>query len=134
METGAPEPALKPVDDQLYLAYICHNPEFPGWDSSASPEHPGFDLYCALLKFGGVSEHYIGPPNDEALHLHPLYKHGLGAYDFFEIHGSPKAIGPLHHWIITFHDETVEVVAENAHVLSRRVPGENTHAIVESHA
>jgi hypothetical protein len=132
MEPGAPNPALKRVEDRLYLAYLCHNPAFPGWDNGAPPDHPGFDLFCALLRFDGVSEHYIGPPNDEALHLHPLYSHGLRPYDFWEIQGSPKAVGDLHHWVLTFHDETVEVVAKIASVVKSRIPGEDTVEIISS--
>src|SRR5512145_378422 len=80
MEPGAPDPVMKAIGDDLYLAYLCQNPEFLGWDKSPSPDHPGFESFCALLKFEGLSEHYIGPPNDEALHLHPLYAAGLGPY------------------------------------------------------
>src|SRR6187200_438937 len=72
METGAPEPALYPAGNALYLAYICRNPEFPGWDNGAVADHPGFEVFSALVRFDGVTEHYSGPPNDEALHLHPL--------------------------------------------------------------
>ena len=132
MDKGAPEPAVNRVGDKLFLAYICHNPEFPGWDSGALPNHPGFETYSALIRFDGVSEHYIGPPNDEALDLHPLYGRGLGLYDFWEANGSPKAVPPLHHWIFTFHDQTVEVVAENLTILNPRVPGEDTQTIVAS--
>jgi hypothetical protein len=134
MDTGAPEPALKRVGEQLFLAYVCHNPDFPGWDTEASADHPGFEIYSALIRFDKVSEHYVGPPNDESINLHPLYDRGLEPYGFWEVDQSPRALFPLHHWICTFHDQTVEVVAECATVVDPHVPGENTQRIVGSSA
>jgi hypothetical protein len=132
MDVGAPMPVIESCGDSLFVAYVCHNPEFPGWDSGVSIEHPGFNQYCAVLRFDGVKEHYLGSPNDEALHLHPLYSRGLTAYGFHEILRSPKAVNGLRHWIITFHDETLEVVAVSAQVHRERVDGEDTRQIVKS--
>lgn len=126
METGAPLPELTRVLDTLFVAYFRGDVEEPGFDVGLN-YLPAF----SLLRFDGVREHYIGPPNDEALHLHPLYTRGLTWYDFHKVIGSPKAIAPLQHWIMTFHDETVEVVAVSASVVYSSEINENATEIVQ---
>jgi len=76
----------------------------------------------------------MGYPNDEVLHGHPLYEYGLEHYQFHLISDSPllnelerrNQIHARHvkgmystkfsHWVITFHDETLEIVAASAAV------------------
>lgn len=136
METGAPLPVVQRVGESLVVAYVCRNPEFPGWDSGADPSHHGFDLWSAVLRFSGVSWHHFGAPNDEALSTHPLYSVGLSFYGFWEVLDSPRVLdgGTLRHWVITFHDETLEVVAASASVVSPREEGEDTHAVALKYA
>lgn len=132
MDVGAPVPVGESSGDSLFVAYVCDNPEFPGWSSGAPIEHPGFDFYSAVLRFDGAKEHYLGPPGDEALHLHPLFPMGLTAYGFHEVSRSPMAVNGLGHWIITFHDETLEAAAVTAQVYRERVDGTDTSQIVKS--
>jgi hypothetical protein len=86
----------------------------------------------AILHFEGVLYYAMGYPNDEVLNAHPLYANGLGFYGFHVVENSPliadldrrNQVHERHvagaymkrfrHWIITFHDETLEVVARNA--------------------
>jgi hypothetical protein len=133
MEPGAPLPAVRKEGDRLWVAYVCRNPDFPGWDKGAPPEHPGFEVWSALLRFDGVSDYHFGAPNDERLHTHPLYATGLGVYGFYEARCTDRLSGreEKRHWIITFHDETLEVVADSAHVVSSKIAGEDTHAVLE---
>ena len=122
MEAGAPLPAIKRIASDLLVSYICCNPKFPGWDSGAEPNHPGFDEYCAVLKFHDVSWSHFGAPSDERLHEHPLYKQGLTFYAFHEVENSQKVKdNNLRHWIITFHDETLEVIGRDIELLSARI-------------
>ena len=82
----------------------------------------------AVIEFQGYCAHKFGPPNDETLHGHPLYAHGLRHYGIFLIEGSPwiqdlEAINRVHpyhnpdrfmqyrHYVWTFHDSTFECVA-----------------------
>jgi hypothetical protein len=134
MDAGAPLPSLKAENDCLWVSYVCRNPDFPGWDSGASPDHPGFDLYCAVLRFDGVVYHSFGYPSDERLSEHPLYCFGLTFYEFHEVFGTPELRGHKgkRHWIITFHDETLEVIADQGTVVSRRNEGEETRKILEN--
>jgi len=133
MDTGAPLPAIRKKDDQLWVAYVCRNPDFPGWNRGAPPEHPGFDVWTALLRFDGVSDYHFGAPSDERLHTHPLYAAGLSFYGFYEARGTSRLAGTQgkKHWIVTFHDETLEVIADSAHVVSSKIEGEDTHTAVE---
>jgi hypothetical protein len=134
MDTGAPHPQLKIQGHVLWPRYVCRNPEFSARVRGASLDHPSFDIYCALIRFDGVVCHKFGAPNDESLHAHPLYSRGLQFYEFHEIFGSSdlREQKEKRHWIITFHDETFEVIAEKASVVSRRIEGENTSAILLS--
>ena len=106
MSTGAPSPELTLVRDVLFVAYYRGDLEDPGFEVGIDASHP-----FSILRFDGVHEHYIGPPNDEALHLHPLFSKGLSYYKFYRVNGSPKASKSHQHWILTFHDETVEIIA-----------------------
>ena len=130
METGAPLPATRIIGDRLLVAYVCNNLEFPGWNSGAQADHPGFSVYSAVLEFRGVSSFSLGPPNDERLFEHPLYGAGLEFYQFHEVE-SVAGQRPSR-WVVTFHDETLEVVADSAKVLHARIDGEDTHGILDA--
>jgi hypothetical protein len=131
MEPGSPNPAVLVGKGNLLVAYVCRNADFPGWDSGESVDHPGFALYSAVLSFELCAEHRMGPPGDEKLHMHPLYAPGLKHYSFFEV-VPPSADATWRNWIITFHDELLEVRARSAKVFRRRVAGEDTPAILAS--
>ena len=132
METGSPMPAISLRGGSLFVVYVCQNPEFPGWNPAYSIEHPGFDVYSAVLEFRGVAQHSMGPPTVDRLHTHPLYNFGLESYDFFEVLDDGGDGGGRRRWIVTFHDETLDVSAEDCRVLRRRVGGEDTQSILDS--
>jgi hypothetical protein len=123
METGAPLPEIKIIGAKLRCAYICSNPDFPGWDSGADSNHPGFDEYCAVIEFRDVSSYKFGAPNDEALYNHPLYKLGADYYGFYKFEKSPelKLQNDDWFWVATFHDETLQVAARSFSIVSSRV-------------
>jgi hypothetical protein len=113
METGSPNPIVVRDGQTAWVAYLARDPEFPGWeDSSVTGDlerHPGEPF--GVLRFDGVVELAIGPPSDERLHEHPLYVRGLEFYSFHRIHPSKGGCG---RWIVTFHDETLDVRASAA--------------------
>jgi len=115
MDAGAPCPAVRSDGHDLLCAYFIN--------STVTPQGT-----VALLKFENVLQYRFGYPNNEALEGHPLYQFGLKHYDFFAVENSPligeiekqNRCHPQHrpgiyakfrHWIITFHDETLEVIA-----------------------
>jgi hypothetical protein len=97
----------------------------------------------AILYFDGILYYAMGYPNDEVLSAHPLYGNGLEFYDFHVVENSPliadldrrnqvhkqhvagNYVMRFRHWIITFHDGTLEVVTENARFVrtSKKEPG-----------
>jgi len=117
MDPGAPLPSVRMVGNRLWVAYLRRAPD---------------EATGALLRFDGVADYHFGTPNDERLHTHPLYAAGLGFYGFYEAHGSSRLVGRegKRHWIVTFHDETLEVVADEVFVSSEKIEGEDTRAML----
>ncbi len=130
-ETGSADPTLLATGSTVHLAYNAHNPDFPGWSSGASPDHPGFKEKVAVIRFYMVRVHRFGYPNSEALAGHPLYECGLQMYAFQTVEPSPwvadlcrqNQVHPRHtpalwadltHWIVTFEDDMLEVVGKSA--------------------
>ena len=127
MDTGAPAPCLFATSEgDLYCAYFVND------------AHEDLKLgRVAAVRFRVVLQHRFGYPNDEVLHAHPLYKHGLQHYGFYVVEDSPliaeieeqNRIHPRHkagmyakrfkHFVITFHDETLEVVAKEGALAGR---------------
>lgn len=135
MDSGAPMPGIRVCDDGLLVAYVVA-------DSEAGADQ---DEY-AVVKFEGVLQHTFGYPNDEALSVHPLYDKGLVFYAFNEVLVSPyvaelarrnEAIFPgskflyetRRHWIVTFHDETLEVIGNTAVVLGQKIAASSQKAL-----
>jgi hypothetical protein len=122
MDAGAPVPALYSDKTGLTCAYVI----------GATHSESGS---TGVLHLDGVLYYSMGYPNDEALNAHPLYANGLGFYGFYVIEHSPLIAELDHrnqvhqrhvagaymrrfrHWIITFHGETLEVVASTARFL-----------------
>lgn len=87
------------------------------------------DAAVVTVRFIHPTAVRVGAPNDEALHGHPLFGRGLDAYAAHLVVRSPwieelKAINSVHrqfrpeawakrnHYLLAFHDETLECVAE----------------------
>ena len=125
MDVGAPEPMIRQEGSGLLVSYFTR------------------DNAVAVLRFDDVSAYSLGPPNDEILDTHPLYALGLKPYSFFEVSqpGSQqrdvRAATSERHWIATFHDDTLEVHAGSAWVLTndagQQSPSEAIRTIILSH-
>ena len=129
MDTGSPSPAFHSDEHRLLCAYYVSDSVMPHGT-------------VAVLRFEGVLQFRLGYPNDEALHGHSPAKFGLEHYAAYFVENSPlvaeienqnrvhRAFRPgmyskFRHWIVTFHDETLEVVALRAAVVgtSQLAPG-----------
>lgn len=83
----------------------------------------------AVIEFDGIHEVKFGGLNDEALHGHPLFGKGLVPYAAHEVVNSSwiteserrNSAHPYHqpgwhqrlrHFVLCFHDETLECIAE----------------------
>ena len=140
MNTGVPMPAIVLRNHtQLYVAYII----------SESEMAPSIEDY-AVVRFDGVIQYTFGYPNDEALGGHPLYPAGLEVYAFNEVVNSPYVheLGlrnavcfpgtemlyqKLRHWIVTFHDETLEVIGNDVSFLGTAL-AHSAEAAISEHA
>lgn len=89
-----------------------------------------------VVEVNGCLVSQFGYPNDEALEGHPLAGTGLGLYGIYEALDSSwvarldaqnrisfpnSALPPKRHFIITFHDETFECLADD--LTARAVSG-----------
>ena len=111
--TPAPElaipdpPALLADSDVLWLAY-------------ATTAEPRGQMY-AVVRFNDVIDHRLSPINDEGIGKHPYCSAGLNWYTFNEVIDSAEAIRwrvlQARHWVVTFKDNTLDVVAKSAEVI-----------------
>ena len=103
-------PALFCDSIDLWLAYaMAHTPQ----------------RRYAIVQFIDVIDHRLSPINDEGLGSHPYATFGLQFYAFNEITGSREAIKwsalQARHWVVTFKDNALDVVAGGAKVVARDV-------------
>lgn len=114
---GAPCPMLVCDEYNLYVAFYMQEQE----------EIIEFEA-VGLLKFCDFNTFKFGAPNSEVFHGHPLHSKGLEAYGTFQINRSSwvqelriqNSVHPFHsddafnnlkHFVWSFHDTTLEVVA-----------------------
>jgi hypothetical protein len=116
MDTGNPDPRVVVDGHRLTVSYDISDGR-------------------AELTFTRPVAHYLGPPNDELLSTHPLYGRGLAPYAAFEVVNSSWLAAALannrkhprhsdanwagkRHFLITFHDQTFECLADGYVVAS----------------
>lgn len=129
---GTPIPVVLSDKRQTFLCYYIENlPE--DWDGTAvtSVGADTVDEAVAIVTFKACKVHKFGPPNDEAISGHPLYKKGLKPYRVFKVlfsswiaelekmnsvhpYHDKKRFDDLSHFIFGFKDSTFECVAEGA--------------------
>ena len=114
-ETGAPMPLL--VSNGLRASVMFHS------RVAETANQRG------VIEFHLVSSIRMGAPNDEAISGHPLHGNGLRAYSAHEVYNSEwlqehirmNSVHPRHsdevwrrnhHYLLAFHDEMVECLAE----------------------
>jgi hypothetical protein len=115
-DAGAPEPVLVASEDRTLIAFCADDGDVVDGTEIQTAEFVG----CTAVKFGF--------PNDEVLNGHPLWGHGLEPYALHEVQDSIwleqiRAIERVHpesrptpfanakHFILTFHDTTMEAIA-----------------------
>ena len=121
-EPNAPEAVL--AKDDLGRACLAVMPHFEDGD-----ERP------VVLVWEGCAAAEMGPPNDEALHRHPLYDSGLrgllGLGEVLESERIAMTAGmlsrpPAHHFVVPLKECMVEVLADGVAV--RRCSGTTAEA------
>lgn len=126
MDPGAPMPHLFANGRSVFVLFYLRAPALAGTSgaTSSKPEPLG------LVEFTGVHAVLFGGLNDEALNGHHLYGRGLDPYAIHEVRASSwiseaeraNSVHPYHqggwhawlrHFVITFHDETLECLARD---------------------
>lgn len=105
-EPGIPEsPALLSDGESLWLAYYCVGNET-----------------IAVVRFNRVVDHHLSPINDEGLVKHRYAQAGLEFYSFNELDFSQETLRysalNARHWVITFKDSTLDVVAGSGELVA----------------
>jgi hypothetical protein len=118
---GAPMPLVVADEDVLLLSYFVMQSASAQTEQKAS---------IATIRFDRALMHLLGPPNDEAIKGHPLWKRGLDSYCMYRVDESslirrlaamnyvhprnnPALYDDFHHYVFTFHDSTFECVAQS---------------------
>lgn len=118
-------------------------PHFPTW-AHPSAYYNGSDLLLcfeaaeensySVVVFSGVIEYIVQPFTDETLGYHPFYKYGLKQYEFNVINFSPKtekwASLKAIHYVITFKDETHDLIARGCEVILQTVSAKTKHEAI----
>ena len=130
-DIGAPLPHLLSGSRGTILVYFVSEPD-PAWHGTAVRVVDVADeevASIAAVRFTLVTAVRMGAPNDEVISGHPLYGRGLSAYRAHSVINSRwikdlQAINSVHsqydaahwtrrnHYLLAFHDETVECVAD----------------------
>lgn len=90
------------------------------WLAYETTEEPRGHVY-AVIRFDHLIDHRLSPINDEGLGKHPYVRAGLRPYSFNEVTNSTETIRwrvlNARHWVITFKDETLDVIAKTAEIV-----------------
>ena len=137
-DPGAPEPHLLCSGWKTLLLYYIAEHD-PNWDGSyvqvADPASPVIRA-IALVEFQMCTDATLGGPNDEG--RHPLVDRGYGGYGAYLVKNSRwieqnKRMASFHpsfdpstwtdpnHYLLAFHDQTLECLAEGYRIEELRV-------------
>jgi hypothetical protein len=126
--SGAPLPHVLADEHRLTVIYLAQVLD-PEWDgTTVRVVSPASDEPCVVVRFDLIAFTF-GPPNDEAIAGHRLAKEGLAPYGSYEVINSrwianlekanrvhhnhtPESFAGYRHFILTFHDSTLEVVSD----------------------
>jgi hypothetical protein len=127
---GAPIPVVLSDEHGLFLCYYIENTA-EDWDGSTTKvvSADTADETVAVIRFDRYAAYKSGPPNEETVAGHPLYKKGLRPHSIYRVnnsswieelekmnsvhrHHDKKRFASLKHFIFVFHDSTFECVAE----------------------
>jgi hypothetical protein len=105
-------------------------PADPFQSDGTNPRAGDLRPEIGVVGFKGVASVKMGSPNEEVLEGHPLWGSGLEYYEAHEVRNSPwirelmdvnrvqsrfdeSHWSQARHFVLTFHDETVECVADD---------------------
>lgn len=106
MHSVAPEPAVVSTGAEVWLAYRTDRGD-----------------HFAVLHFTGIDRLAFGGPGDE-----PAEAAALPPRSFHAMDAPPRLPGHMRRWLITFPDETFDVVARDARIVVRAVHATDSNA------
>ena len=124
-------PHILASGDSVFVLFYLRPPVPAGGDAAmGAGRHSSEHRPVAVVEFIGVHAVLFGGPNDEALSGPRLYGRGLEYYAIHEVRASSwitevervNSVHPHHqdgwhtwlrHFVITFHDETLECLARD---------------------
>jgi hypothetical protein len=136
-DAGTPMPVLLSGLRTFVAFYLSvRDPLFDGTNPRA--RDPLADHVIGVVEFKRTTSVKVGSPNDEVLRGHPLWGSGLEFYSAHEVKNSPWITELMEvdraqehfeesqwtgrrHYMLTFHDETLECVAK--WTITRAAPG-----------
>lgn len=142
MDYGSPSPLIISNDSDLFLAFYANE---ESEISEPQERNPIYDTGIFALKFKAYLKYIFGIPGNETIEGHPYSKLGMTSFSFYELKNSnlikelqdiqkvhpyydPEKWKAYKHYILTFHDNMFECVAENFEV-SRENVSTYKHAI-----
>ena len=144
MDTGAPSPMIISNDSELFVAFYANKER-----TSAIPKERNirYDTGIFVMKFKGYLKFTLGLPGEETISGHPYRRLGMKSYSFYELKKSDlikslQKIEKVHprynsenwnmykHYIITFHDNMFECVAQDFEIREENESIHNQGAIL----
>jgi len=136
-DAGTPTPVLL-SGLRTFVAFYLSVRDPPSGGTNPRARDPQADHGIGVVEFKRTTSVKIGPPNDEVLRGHPLWGSGLESYSAHEVKNSPWITELMdvdrasehfeesqwtgrRHFMLTFHDETLECVAK--WTVTRAAPG-----------
>lgn len=127
---GAPLPAIVAREHHTCLCYVVAKPSTDGGhgQSVTAVDHDSDDDAIAVVEFQMCADVRFGWfPDENTYHRHPLASLGLDSYSAFEVQNSSwvrqltrlesgnrdTSLEKKRHFILTFHDSSIECVADS---------------------
>lgn len=143
MDTGAPSPVIISSDIKLYLTFYKEM----DYEMELHQRDNILDVGVVFIEFHGFIKYTFGMPGNETIQGHPYSKLGMKAYSFYELKESDliiklQDIDKIHpyystekwnkykHYILTFHDNMFECIAESYTIKSRETTLQNQALLI----
>ena len=144
MDFGSPSPTILSNDNELFIAFYADKK-----NSSSIPLERDIIYGTGIfaLKFKGYLKYAFGLPGEETIYGHPYSKLGMKSYSFYELkdsdliksmqgiekvhpHYNPKKWELYRHYILTFHDNMFECIAQDFEIREENVSIYNQVAVM----
>ena len=144
MDSGAPSPMIISNDNELFLSFYANKEPI-----STVPRQRNirYDVGICVMKFKKYVKFTFGFPGDETIRGHPYRKLGMKSYSFYELKKSDlikslqeiDKVHPRHnrekwkmykHYILTFHDNMFECIAQDFEIREEKVSLYNQAAVL----